>query len=158
MIGAMNDSPLTVLSPLDGTVASLDSVPDPVFATGTMGAGIAVVPDPDAEVVGIHAPADGVLIRVLPNLFVLDAKGHHILVHLGIDTARLDGQGFDMHWPEGMQVTKDMVVCTYTPRELGRMGFDPIVVVVAMRTGADGLSPLALPGEPVSRAGVLFSC
>lgn len=154
----MNSSLLSVLSPLDGTVASLDSVPDPVFATGTVGAGIAVVPDPGVEVVEIVAPADGILTRVLPHLFVLDANGQRILVHLGVDTARLNGQGFDMHWPEGSEVTKGMTVCTYTPRELGRMGFDPIVVVVTMRAAADALHAAALPGEPISRGQVLYSC
>lgn len=154
----MNFSPLHVASPLDGTVASLDSVPDPIFATGTVGAGIAVVPDPGVEVVGICAPADGILTRVLPHFFVLDANGQRILVHLGVDTARLDGQGFDMLWPEGSAVRKGMTVCTYTPRELGRMGFDPIVVVVTMRAAAADLQLVAMPGEPISRGGVLYSC
>lgn len=154
----MSESQLSIVSPLDGTVASLDSVPDPVFATGTVGAGIAVVPDPGVEVVEIAAPMDGTLTTVQPHLFVLENGERRLLVHLGVDTARLAGQGFDAHWPESTEVHKGMPIVTYTPRELGRMGFDPIVVVVMMKTAAHELAGMAYAGEPVNRGGVLFSC
>ncbi|MBC2681372.1 PTS sugar transporter subunit IIA [Corynebacterium anserum] len=154
----MTKPELTILSPLEGTVASLESVPDPIFATGTVGAGVAVVPDPGVEVVEITAPMDGTLTRVQPHFFVLDNGEKQLLVQLGVDTARLEGQGFDTHWPESTDVHQGMPIVTYTPRELGRMGFDPIVIIVMMKTSTHDLKKLAYPGEPINRGGKLFSC
>lgn len=154
----MTESRLAVVSPLDGTVASLESVPDPIFASCTVGAGIAVVPDPGVEVVSVTAPISGIVTRVQPHVFVIGTGEQRILVHLGVDTARLNGQGFDVHFPEGSVVEAGMAMCTYTPKELGRMGYDPIVVIVAMQTNYHDIGGAVIPGEPIGSGDVLFRC
>lgn len=158
-----------VVTPLAGTAVSLDSVPDPILATGTIGAGVAVIPDAGVEVVQILAPIGGVMKRVAPNMFVIQTQpapgGSHaeiladqpsIFMQLGVDTGRLNGQGFDVHVQEGDLVRQGTPVCTYAPRELGRMGFDPVVMVLGLQMGASGIKLDVFSGEPVMGGDNLF--
>lgn len=158
-----------VVTPLAGTAVSLDSVPDPILATGTIGAGVAVIPDAGVEVVQILAPIGGVMKRVAPNMFVIQTQsvpgGSHaemladqpsIFMQLGVDTGRLNGQGFDVHVQEGDLVRQGTPVCTYAPRELGRMGFDPVVMVLGLQMGASEIKLDVFSGEPVMDGDNLF--
>ena len=158
-----------VVTPLSGTAVSLDSVPDPILATGTIGAGVAVIPDAGVEVVQILAPIGGVMKRVAPNMFVIQTQsvpgGSHaemladqpsIFMQLGVDTGRLNGQGFDVHVQEGDLVRQGTPVCTYAPRELGRMGFDPVVMVLGLQMGASEIKLDVFSGEPVMDGDNLF--
>lgn len=155
-----------VVTPLPGTATSLSSVPDPVLATGTIGAGVAVIPDAGVEVVQVVAPVSGVARRVAPHMFVIQtqcAEGDDgsdgqpsVFMQLGVDTGRLNGQGFDLHIQEGDIVRQGTPICTYTPRELGRMGFDPIVMVVGLQMGASEIKVDVIPGEPVMGGDNLF--
>lgn len=158
-----------VVTPLAGTAVSLDSVPDPILANGTIGAGVAVIPDAGVEVVQILAPIGGVMKRVAPNMYVIQTQsapdGPHaemladqpsIFMQLGVDTGRLNGQGFDVHVQEGDLVRKGTPVCTYAPRELGRMGFDPVVMVLGLQMGASEIRLDVFSGEPVMDGDNLF--
>lgn len=169
-VAAQNSSAkFPVVTPLAGTAVSLDSVPDPVLATGTVGAGVAVIPDAGVEVVQILAPIGGVMKRVAPNMFVIQTQsvpgGSHaemladqpsIFMQLGVDTGRLNGQGFDVHVQEGDLVRQGTPVCTYAPRELGRMGFDPVVMVLGLQMGASEIKLDVFSGEPVMDGDNLF--
>lgn len=169
-VAAQNSSAkFPVVTPLAGTAVSLDSVPDPILATGTIGAGVAVIPDAGVEVVQILAPIGGVMKRVAPNMFVIQTQsvpgGSHaemladqpsIFMQLGVDTGRLNGQGFDVHVQEGDLVRQGTPVCTYAPRELGRMGFDPVVMVLGLQMGASEIKLDVFSGEPVMDGDNLF--
>lgn len=169
-VAAQNSSAkFPVVTPLAGTAVSLDSVPDPILATGTIGAGVAVIPDAGVEVVQILAPIGGVMKRVAPNMFVIQTQsvpgGSHaemladqpsIFMQLGVDTGRLNGQGFDVHVQEGDLVRQGTPVCTYAPRELGRMGFDPLVMVLGLQMGASEIKLDVFSGEPVMDSDNLF--
>lgn len=169
-VAAQNSSAkFPVVTPLAGTAVSLDSVPDPILATGTIGAGVAVIPDAGVEVVQILAPIGGVMKRVAPNMFVIQTQsvpgGSHaemladqpsIFMQLGVDTGRLNGQGFDVHVQEGDLVRQGTPVCTYAPRELGRMGFDPVVMVLGLQMGASEIKLDVFSGEPVMDSDNLF--
>ncbi|MCX2163841.1 MULTISPECIES: PTS sugar transporter subunit IIA [Corynebacterium] len=148
---------LNVRSPLSGTVVDLQQVPDPIFAMGTVGAGIAVIPDPDVEVVHITAPVDGLITRIMPHLFVIQPRSDvSLLVHLGVDTARLRGQGFDAKLSENTAVKQGQVISSYAPKEIGRMGFDPIVMVVAMQLPQGVLDDVMIAGEPCQQGDKLY--
>lgn len=149
---------MTVRSPLSGTVVSLNSVPDPKFAMGAFGAGIAVIPDPGVEVVDVKAPVSGIVERTLPNAYVVNSGGQKILMQLGVDTARLEGQGFACHVQVGDVVDYSTTLCTYVPRELGRMGFDPVVLITALHTVEDSLDYFCFSGEPSELGRVLLQC
>ena len=84
-----------VASPLPGRLIPLSEVPDPVFAKGLVGGGAAVIPDDDAGVVTAVAPLDGKVVKVMPHAFIVQhASGPAVLVHVGIDTVGLKGEGF----------------------------------------------------------------
>lgn len=169
-VAAQNHSAkFPVVTPLAGTAVSLDSVPDPILATGTIGAGVAVIPDAGVEVVQILAPIGGVMKRVAPNMFVIQTQSvpggsyaetladqPSIFMQLGVDTGRLNGQGSDVHVQEGDLVRQGTPVCTYAPRELGRMGFDPVVMVLGLQMGASEIKLDVFSGEPVMDGDNLF--
>lgn len=147
---------LDVVTPMPGTVAPLSAVPDPLFAAGTVGPGMAVVPDPGVEYVTVCAPVSGVVTRLMPHLFlILSDEGLPVLVHLGIDTAQLDGQGYSLHAEQGQRVQVGERITTYAPLYIGRLGFDPIVAVVMMQQDGEVDGGL-IPGEPCEPGDVLF--
>ncbi|MES6461709.1 PTS glucose transporter subunit IIA, partial [Cutibacterium acnes] len=81
-----------ISSPMAGDVHPLADVPDPVFAQGLVGPGVAIVPIGEAEVT-VVAPIAGRIVKLHPHAFVIQAEGFGVLVHLGIDTVQLDGRG-----------------------------------------------------------------
>ena len=94
-----------VASPLPGRLIPLGEVPDPVFAKGLVGGGAAVVPDDDAGVLTAVAPLDGRVIKVMPHAYIVQhASGAAVLVHVGIDTVGLKGEGFKVIAQKGDQV------------------------------------------------------
>lgn len=94
-------SNLTLVAPIKGWVAPLEEVPDPVFAERILGDGLAI--DPTGATV--HAPCDGVVLSVARHAVTLRAaNGAEILIHVGLDTVALQGQGFITHVREGSSV------------------------------------------------------
>src|SRR5882757_3052943 len=88
---AASDQSIELVAPLAGWVLPLAEVPDPVFAGGMAGDGIAI--DPTGE--SLHAPCDGVIALVGGNRHALTLKSRagDVLIHIGIDTVRLAGAG-----------------------------------------------------------------
>lgn len=83
----------SVVAPIDGELMDLSEVPDPVFSQKMMGEGIAIQPHGDI----ICAPMDGqiILIADTKHAFgLLHETGIEIMVHVGLDTVKLEGQGF----------------------------------------------------------------
>lgn len=96
---------ISVASPLPGRLIPLSEVPDPVFAKGLVGGGAAVIPDDDAGVLTAVAPLDGQVIKVMPHAYIVQhASGPAVLVHVGIDTVGLKGEGFSVLARKGDQV------------------------------------------------------
>ncbi|HWA92176.1 MAG TPA: phosphoenolpyruvate--protein phosphotransferase [Rhizomicrobium sp.] len=82
---------LLLMSPMDGWVSALKEVPDPVFSENILGDGLAI--DPVAAVV--RAPCDGVIVQAARHAVTLRAaNGAEILIHVGLETVALNGQGF----------------------------------------------------------------
>jgi len=93
----------TLVAPVTGEVVALDQVPDEAFASKAVGDGLAIRPT-DKTVV---APADGTLVKIFNtnHAFCLETdKGAEIVVHMGIDTVALNGQGFKRLVEEGAEV------------------------------------------------------
>lgn len=95
---------LTILSPMTGEVKEITAVPDDVFAQRMMGDGFCVAPT-DGRVV---APAAGKVVNLFPTLHAVGLttdEGLDILIHVGLDTVKLHGEGFKAHVKEGDHVT-----------------------------------------------------
>ena len=99
------------LSPAEGIVHPLSEVPDTVFASGMMGEGFAI------ELVGetIYAPMSGEVSMIFPTKHAYGLKlsdGSEILIHIGLDTVTLNGQGFDCRVEVGQTVRQGDALCT----------------------------------------------
>ncbi|WP_078579846.1 PTS sugar transporter subunit IIA [Salipaludibacillus agaradhaerens] len=93
----------TLLSPVNGEIVPLSEVPDPTFSKQMMGDGIAVMPT-DGHIV---APVHGEVIQVFPTKHAVGLKtvnGIEILIHIGIETVTLQGEGFKAFVKEGSKV------------------------------------------------------
>ncbi len=101
----MPENVIVIGSPITGTAAELSSVPDEAFSSGMIGPGAAVIPrDPM-----VRAPEDGEVAFVFDTKHALGfrtASGIGLLIHLGIDTVKLEGQGFQCFVKNGQQVKK----------------------------------------------------
>jgi phosphoenolpyruvate-protein phosphotransferase len=96
-------SKLILLSPLQGWSAPLEEAPDAVFSGRMMGDGVAI--DPTGS--SLHAPCDGTLVVVPASKHAVTLRAHNgaeILLHVGIDTVGLAGEGFELHVREGQTV------------------------------------------------------
>ena len=94
---------LDILSPLDGTVVDLETVPDEVFAQKMVGDGVAI--DPSGEIA--VAPVAGTLVKLFPGghaFGIAVDDGIELIVHLGLDTIELAGEGFENIATEGQVV------------------------------------------------------
>ena len=132
----------TVLSPVKGRVVALSEVPDPTFAQGIMGGGVAI--DPPREVVEAVAPISGKILQLWPHAYaIMTPEKTGVLVHLGIDTVQLKGEGFTMHVAKGDQVVQGQKVITYDVPAVEALGRNPIIPVIMMETKADAVEVLA---------------
>lgn len=95
---------IEIYSPVNGTIVDLNEVPDPVFAQRMVGDGIAVNPD-DGIIV---SPVDGEVVQLFPTLHAVGLKtpeGLEVLIHIGIDTVELKGEGFTAFIKQGDKVS-----------------------------------------------------
>jgi PTS system glucose-specific IIA component len=145
----MNNTP--VLAPVAGRAVPLSEVPDPVFSAGMVGYGAAV--DPPREVVDAVAPVTGKVLKLMPHAFVImTADNVGVLVHLGLDTVALEGEGFTTHVSQGDEVSAGQKVITYDVPAITAKGLNPIVPVVVMdQREPDNITP----GEAVLEGAVI---
>lgn len=95
---------LEIYTPVNGKIIPLEEVPDPVFSQKMLGEGAAVMPTGG----GILAPVDGEIIQVAPTkhaIGILAEDGSEILIHVGLETVSLKGEGFTPKVGEGDKVT-----------------------------------------------------
>lgn len=146
---------LVVAAPLAGAAVGLDAVPDPVFAGAMVGPGVAV--DPERAPSTVVAPIAGTLVKLKPHAFVVTegqgAGERGVLVHLGIDTVNLDGEGFTLLAREGDAVEVGTPVVAWDPAAVEASGRSPICPVIALDAQPDDLADLAngpvAPGDPL---------
>lgn len=96
---------ISVVAPINGELVELQDVPDPVFSEKMLGEGVAIKPT-DGEVI---APVDGKIIQVFPTkhaVGILAENGAEILIHIGLETVNLEGEGFTAHVVEGDKIKR----------------------------------------------------
>lgn len=144
----------TVLSPCPGRLLPMAEVPDPVFAAEMVGPGVAIDPDPgDVTVV---SPISGTAVKVHPHAFVVvDGDGTGVLVHLGINTVRLEGRGFEVLADEGGRVEEGAPMVRWDPSSISGPDMSPVVVVVALDR-PPGSVPAPAAGATTSAGDPLF--
>jgi PTS system glucose-specific IIA component len=147
-----------VLSPCPGRVVAMADVPDPVFAEEMVGPGVAIEPDPGPTTV--VSPIAGKVLKVLPHAFVVLGDGIGVLVHLGINTVRLEGEGFEVLATQGSEVAAGDPMITWDPSSLpetaGGQDVSPVVPVVLM-DGVKGSVTSDAIGGTVAAGDLLFA-
>ena len=128
---------IRLTSPLAGKLIPLSEVKDPVFGSGAMGRG-AAVRDPQGKVV---APFDGEITVFFETKHAIGLKstdGIEVLIHVGMDTVKLNGEHFTAQAAQGDKVKKGQVLLTFDPAAIRAAGYDtttPVVVTNAAEFG-----------------------
>ncbi|QCT31722.1 beta-glucoside-specific PTS transporter subunit IIABC [Bacillus velezensis] len=120
-------------SPIKGEVKALSEVNDSVFSGGMMGKGFAILPEEGAAV----SPVEGRVTAVFKTkhaIGITSARGAEVLIHIGLDTVRLDGRHFEMHVKEGDTVAPGDLLITFDIDEIKAAGFDVITPVIITNT------------------------
>jgi len=136
-------------------VLPLSDVPDPVFAGEMVGPGVAIDPVPGRTTV--VSPIAGTVVKVHPHAFVvLSTDGLGVLVHLGINTVRLEGAGFEVLVEQGTTVEAGAPMVTWDPSTMTGDGISTVVPVVVMDAPKGSVSS-SLTGSDATAGDVLFT-
>ena len=122
-----------IQTPIVGDVVALSNVNDPVFSSGAMGQGIAVKPSQDV----VYAPADAEVAIVFPTghaYGLRTANGAEILIHVGIDTVSMNGEGFNQRVNQGDKVKAGDVLGTFDSAKIAAAGLDNTTMVIVTNT------------------------
>lgn len=123
----------TILSPIVGSIVDLKDVNDPVFSSGAMGQGIAVKPSEGV----VYAPADAEVTIAFATGHAYGLKttsGAEILIHIGIDTVSMNGDGFDQKVAQGIKVKAGDVLGTFDVAKIVAAGLDDTTMVIVTNT------------------------
>ncbi|KMO47065.1 beta-glucoside-specific PTS transporter subunit IIABC [Lacticaseibacillus rhamnosus] len=119
----------TLAAPVKGTLVALSDVPDEVFASGTMGQGIAIEPEENV----VKSPVAGTVSLVYPTghaIGITSDKGAEILIHIGIDTVNLKGKHFKALIEQGQKVTVGTPLVEFDYQAIQAAGYAPTVMMI----------------------------
>lgn len=120
-----------VLCPVAGRRQEVSDVPDPVFAAGLVGPGAAIAPHHGKQTV--VSPIDGTLAKLHPHAFVVVSdRGPGVLVHLGIDTVQMNGDGFTVLAAEHDRVQAGDDIIVWDPEYVEDTGRSAMCAVVVL--------------------------
>ena len=123
----------TIISPIVGQAVALSDVDDPVFSSGAMGRGIAIKPSQGV----VYAPADAEVTIAFATghaYGLKTANGAEILIHVGIDTVSMGGEGFDQKVAQGDKVKAGDVLGTFEAEKIAAAGLDDTTMVIVTNT------------------------
>ncbi|MCP1474601.1 phosphoenolpyruvate-protein phosphotransferase [Pseudomonas sp. EB276 TE3739] len=147
-----NNKELTLSAPLSGPVLTLANVPDAVFASGAMGDGIAIDPLNDT----LYSPCAGVVIHVARSSHAVTVRadnGAEILLHLGLDTVELNGEGFAMLVKERDRVSLGQPLLRYDLDKVGQQCKSLVSLLILTNSADFQVRPITLKavkvGEPL---------
>lgn len=122
-----------IYAPIVGEAVALDQIQDEVFSSGAMGKGIAIIPSEGR----VYAPCDGRISTFFPTghaIGIENADGADILIHVGMDTVKLDGKGFLPKAKEGDTVTKGQLLLEFDIEYIKSQGYSVATPVIITNT------------------------
>lgn len=128
------EDPQAVCAPVAGRVMALDEVRDPAFAQGMLGVGVGIAPEGDVA----YAPVDGTVVADIKTghaLLIKARSGAEVLLHVGLDSVALRGEGFDQLVHKGDEVHAGQPVLSFDRSLMTTHGLDDTVVVTVTNTG-----------------------
>ncbi len=121
-----------IFSPADGELIPMEEIPDPVFSGGVMGECVGILPE-NGE---ICAPVSGTVTTVAATRHAVSLRGEdgqEILIHAGLDTVKLNGEGFKVLVKEGDRVQQGQQILEADIQLIRERGFSPMIIVVRIR-------------------------
>lgn len=124
-----NAVPSALSAPVTGNVIPVNQVKDEAFASEAMGKGVGIQPENGK----VYAPFDGSIDAVFPTGHLVgmsDVNGTQILIHIGIDTVKLEGRGFELKVAQGDKVKKGDLLVEFDKNLLEKEGYDSTVMFI----------------------------
>ncbi len=124
-----------IVSPINGKVIPAAEIPDPMFAQETMGPSVGVEPEEGV----VYAPFDGSVMMLFPTkhaIGLVSEGGMEVLVHVGVDTVQMNGDGFEALVEQGAAIKKGDKLLTFDIDKIREAGH-PATVIVALTNGFD---------------------
>ena len=121
---------IEIVNPISGKIIDLEEVSDEVFSGRILGDGFAIEPTDDK----VYSPVDGEVRVVFPTLHAIvieSYEGLEVLIHIGIDTVKLNGQGFKAHIEIGKSVKKGELLVSFNKDiivENGKSLITPVII------------------------------
>ncbi|AWB45622.1 PTS glucose transporter subunit IIA [Paenibacillus sp. CAA11] len=129
---------LEITAPIPGRVVELTQVPDPAFAGGHMGEGVAIEPTEGK----VYAPFDGKIAYIIDKsnhaVIIEHKSGIQVLIHVGIETVSLKGEGFTAHVSTGSKVREGQLLLEFnidTIKAAGLSVISPVIVPDGLESG-----------------------
>jgi len=137
-----------VCSPAAGRVEVTDQIPDPVFACEAMGKTVAVWPEGG----DVFAPISGTVVSAMPHAFgITGDDGVEVLVHVGVDTVNMNGDGFQVWVKANEHVSAGDPVLTFDRDKVAKAGYKDIIMTIV--TNSDDLASIEKVAEGTVAAG-----
>ena len=145
------EEPDGIYAPVPGRIVPLAEVSDPVFSSGGLGKGCGI--EPDAEVV--YSPVSGTVSALMENsrhaVGLSGDNGVELLVHVGIDTVSMQGNGFEYFVSEGQHVVAGVPLMKFSAEKIKIAGHQKTVIVVV--TNSDELKSVDMVSSEIVKAG-----
>lgn len=125
----------TIYSPIKGKIVKLKDVLDEAFSSGAVGKGIAIEPSEEGKV---FAPFDGIIETAFPTKHAIGLtsdKGVELLIHIGMDTVKLNGEHFISHIEEGQKIKKGDLLMEFDVEGIKGKGYSAITPIVITNCG-----------------------
>lgn len=153
----LKDAPsqLEIASPVSGRTIPLSEVSDEAFASGDLGQGVAISPNGDT----IYAPFDCKIEMLAESghaVGLMSSDGISLLIHVGIDTVRLGGRGFERLVSEGDEVKSGEAILRFDRELLNREGYDSTVIIIATEL-SDSCEVFSREGSDVKSGDAILS-
>lgn len=136
-----------VLAPVAGRIEETAAIPDPVFASEAMGKTVAIWPEGDV----VYAPIAGTVSTAMPHAFGIAGNGLEVLVHIGVDTVEMNGDGFTVWAKAGDTVDAGAAMVTVDRKKVAAAGHPDIVMTII--TNSDDLASVETVGTGSTAAG-----
>ena len=131
--GGKKEEVIEIFAPAAGKLVPLSEVSDPTFSEGILGQGAAVIPTGNQ----FFSPVDGTVNTVFPTghaAALTSSDGVEVLLHIGLDTVKLNGKHFTIHVEEGQQIKKGALLLEADLEQIKAAGYDTITPVIVCNT------------------------
>lgn len=145
--------PLTIYAPAAGVVTALDQFPDELFSQKVLGPGCGILPTGDK----IVAPFNGTVIQLIDTrhaIGVASSDGVELLIHIGVDTVKMGGEGFESLVKEGQKISRGDVLIKFDQDAIKAAGHPTDIAVIV--TNSDEYSDVTLQTEGDVDAGTVI--